>query len=68
MTTLKKIDTFSNGLYTVTHLEYGINDYAIVDGVGRCSIVFDLDNPSLTYVIINDVRYLINEFMRVSEG
>ena len=55
-------DKFTNGLYTITNIEYDINDYAIVEDYGEAPIIYDLDN---IYVLINDVEYSLDEFIRV---
>ena len=59
---------FTNGIFTITDLEYGINDYAIVKDYGQAPIVFDLDIPENTYVLINDEKYPLNGFMRIEEA
>lgn len=56
---------FTNGLFVITDIEYGINDYAIVEDYGQAPIVFDLEEPEETYVLINDIEYPLNEFIRV---
>ena len=56
---------FTNGLFTITDIEYGTNDYANVDGYGKVPIVFDLDNYEDTHIIINGEKHLLNEFIRI---
>ena len=58
-------DKFTNGLYTITDIEYGIEDYADVEGVGLCKIEYNPEYPNNTKVLINDVYYELDEFMRI---
>lgn len=56
---------FSNGLFTITGVEYGIDDFAEVEGVGLCPIKYNPEYPNNTKVLINDVYYELDEFMRL---
>ena len=58
-------DKFTNGLYTITNIEYGINDYAMVENVGLCPIDYNVDYPLNAKVLINDIYYELDEFIRV---
>ena len=55
------MNKFSNGLFVITNIEYDINDYADVEGVGLCEITYD-ETP---YVTINGVDYSLDEFIRI---
>ena len=52
---------FSNGLFVITNIEYDIDDYADVEGVGLCEITYD----EVPHVTINGVDYSLDEFMRI---
>ena len=46
-------------------IEYGINDYAVVENVGLCPIDYNPEYPLNTKVIINNVYYALDGFMKV---
>ena len=56
---------FTNGTWTITEIEYGIDDYAVVENVGLCPIDYNPEYPLNTKVIINNVYYELDEFIRV---
>ena len=56
---------FTNGLFTITGIEYGINDYAIVEDYGKAPIKYDIANFWEASVEINGVDYSLDTFMKV---
>ena len=59
------MNKFTNGTWTITEIEYGIDDYALVEGVGLCPIDYNPDYPLNAKVLINDIFYELDEFMKV---
>lgn len=56
---------FTNGTWTIAEIEYGINDYAIVEDYGKAPIKYDIASFWEASVEINGVNYPLDTFMRV---
>lgn len=54
----------TNGSMSIVSIQYDIIDSVELDSGERCEIFYDVQN-SAPYFILNDIKYYLDEFIRL---